>query len=470
MKPKAAKRGAARLLRRGVAGILALAGVGMAAVAAGLPPLPEQAAAYLLEQQTQADAPGGQALSFWQRILLADSALLAQAAAGYADSGTAEETTPPEEIGETPNLSPITPDKVEERTLSGSGTEYVNAQGISLFNRTEKTVDLAAIAQAGSSLHFQPAEAGPQILILHTHSTEAYAQDSAAPYQEIGTARTTDPSYNIIKVGEEITRIFEEMGLSVIHDTNLYDYPGYNGAYERSKAAAAQYLAQYPTLQMVLDVHRDALVGADVTVYKPVLQIDGVKTAQVMLLVGSDDAGAVFPDWTEHMALAMELQQQMNSLWPGLARPITLRTARFNQQMTKGSLLVEVGSHGNTLDEALAGARRSMKRERKSLVSSRWGSTKICWGEPSSQITPSRMKTTWLETSLAKAISWVTTSMVRPSLARSRMTERTSPTISGSSAEVGSSKSSTSGSMARARAMATRCFWPPESCRGRALM
>lgn len=257
---------------------------------------------------------------------------------------------------------------MEERTLSGSGTEYVNAQGISLFNRTEKTVDLAAIAQAGSSLHFQPAEAGPQILILHTHSTEAYAQDSAAPYQESGTARTTDPSYNIIKVGEEITRIFEEMGLSVIHDTNLYDYPDYNGAYERSKAAAAQYLAQYPTIQMVLDVHRDALVGADGTVYKPVLQIDGVKTAQVMLLVGSDDAGAVFPDWTEHMALAMELQQQMNSLWPGLARPITLRTARFNQQMTKGSLLVEVGSHGNTLDEALAGARLFARSAAKVLL------------------------------------------------------------------------------------------------------
>lgn len=119
--------------------------------------------------------------------MLADSALLAQAAAGHADSGTAEETTPPEEIGETPNLSPITPDKVEERTLSGSGREYVNAQGISLFNRTEKTVDLAAIAQAGSSLHFQPAEAAADP-DLHTHSTEAYAQDSAAPYQESGTA------------------------------------------------------------------------------------------------------------------------------------------------------------------------------------------------------------------------------------------------------------------------------------------
>ena len=108
---------------------------------------------------------------------------------------------------------------------------------------------------------------------------------------------------------------------------------------------------------MVLDVHRDALVGSDGTIYKPVLQVDGVKTAQVMLLVGTDDAGASFPDWTEHLALAMEIQEQMNALWPGLARPITLRTARFNQQLTKGSLLVEVGSHGNTLEEVLAGAR-----------------------------------------------------------------------------------------------------------------
>ena len=116
-------------------------------------------------------------------------------------------------------------------------------------------------------------------------------------------------------------------------------------------------MEKYPTIRMVLDVHRDALVGEDGTIYKPVVQVDGTKTAQVMLLVGTDDGGAVFPDWTEHLALAMEIQAQMNSLWPGLARPITLRTARFNQQLTKGSLLVEVGSHGNTLEEAVNGAR-----------------------------------------------------------------------------------------------------------------
>ena len=147
------------------------------------------------------------------------------------------------------------------------------------------------------------------------------------------------------------------MGLSVLHDTTLSDYPAYDGAYDRARAGIEAVLAEHPTVQMVLDVHRDALVGADGTVYKPVLEVDGVKTAQVMLLVGTDDAGAYFPDWTEHLALAMQLQRQMDALWPDLARPITLRTARFNQQLTKGSLLVEIGSHGNTLDEALAGAR-----------------------------------------------------------------------------------------------------------------
>ena len=166
----------------------------------------------------------------------------------------------------------------------------------------------------------------------------------------------------------EIARIFQEMGIAVIHDKTLHDSPSYNDAYDNARTGIEGYLEQYPTIQMVLDIHRDALVDSDGTVYKPVLQIDGVKTAQVMLLVGTDDAGATFPDWTEHLALAMEIQQEMNSLWPGLARPITLRTARFNQQLTKGSLLVEVGSHGNTLEEALAGARLFARSAAKVLL------------------------------------------------------------------------------------------------------
>ena len=320
MKKQKARGQVRRFLRRSIACLLAIVGMGMAAVTAG---------------QAQGEKP---------------------------------EETAPEEAEEEQNLQAVTPDKIQEKTISGSGSGYVNAQGISLFNRTEKTVDLEAVAKGGSSLSFQKAEAGPQVLIMHTHGTESYARDGTEPYTETGVARTTDTSYNIIRVGDEIARIFEEMGLNVIHDRELYDYPSYNDAYDKARAGIEAHLAQYPTIQMVLDVHRDALVGTDGTVYKPVLQIDGVKTAQVMLLVGTDDAGASFPDWGEHLALAMQIQQQMNSLWPGLARPITLRTARFNQQLTKGSLLVEVGGHGNSLEEALAGARLFARSAAKVLL------------------------------------------------------------------------------------------------------
>lgn len=351
MKKRGTAGGVGRFLRRCTAGVLALLGLWMAAGTAGLSPpgLFRPAAAVQIQE-------GDEPVPFLQRLLLGESALLAQWAADAGREAKPEETSP-EEADEEQNLEAVTPDKVEERTISGSGAGYVNGGGISLFNRTEKTVDLAAVAAAGTSLSFRPADQGPQVLIIHTHGTESFARDGTEPYTETGTAHTTDSSYNIIRVGDEIARIFEEQGISVLHDTEFYDYPSYNGAYDRSRAAIEGYLAQYPTIQMVLDVHRDALVGSDGTIYKPVLQVDGVKTAQVMLLVGTDDAGASFPDWTEHLALAMEIQEQMNALWPGLARPITLRTARFNQQLTKGSLLVEVGSHGNTLEEVLAGAR-----------------------------------------------------------------------------------------------------------------
>lgn len=370
MKKRRARGQVRRFLRRSTACLLAIIGMGMAAVTAGLP----QPIRWLGElggiqtvmaaQEEGVDGP----VPLWQRLLLGDSALLAQWAAGTGGETAAQEATSPEEAGEEHDLAAVTPDKIQEKTISGSGSGYVNAQGISLFNRTEKTVDLESVAQGGSSLTFRPAQEGPQVLIMHTHSTEAYARDGTEPYTETATARTTDTSYNIIRVGDEIARIFEEMGLNVIHDTQLYDYPAYDGAYERSRAGVEAYLEQYPTIQMVLDIHRDALVDSDGTIYKPVIQIDGVKMAQVMLLVGSDDAGASFPDWPEHLALAMEIQQEMNSLWPGLARPITLRTARFNQQLTKGSLLVEVGSHGNTLEEALAGARLFARSAAKVLL------------------------------------------------------------------------------------------------------
>ena len=113
----------------------------------------------------------------------------------------------------------------------------------------------------------------------------------------------------------------------------------------------------FQALSYVLDVHRDALVGEDGTVYKAVTRIDGVDTAQVMLVVGTDGGGAQHPYWIDNLALAVRFQQELVSDYVSLARPIVLRNSSYNQQLSPGYLLVEVGGHGNTLTEAVDGAR-----------------------------------------------------------------------------------------------------------------
>ena len=199
-------------------------------------------------------------------------------------------------------------------------------------------------------------EEGPQILIVHTHGSEAYTPDGTDTYVATGECRTADKTKSVVRVGEEVAKVLTEMGLTVVHDTELYDYPAYNGSYDRSLAAVEHWLAQYPTIQVVLDIHRDALIGADGTVYKPITTINGESCAQVMLVMGSN-ALYDHPDWLGNLTLAVQVQKEMNTLWPTLARPIGLRENRYNQQTAPGAMLVEVGSHGNTLQEALAAAR-----------------------------------------------------------------------------------------------------------------
>lgn len=306
-------------------------------------------------------------LNTWQKLALNESALLSSGEGAVASLLAQKETAPhdstlsaePDDPEDTQEVLPVkgAQDNIVERTLiASSGENYDSAAGVYIYNRTSKAVDVAAVASASVSIALGSGKE-PQVLIMHTHGTEAYAQDGDDVYTETDTARTTDTRYNMIRVGDEMERIFNELGLSVLHDRTLYDYPAYSGSYDRSKAAVESYLAKYPSIRIVLDVHRDALIGKDGTVYKAVTTIDGTKTAQVLMVMGSDDGGLPHPKWRENLTLAVKIQQTMNSLWPTLARPITLRTSRFNQQLTTGSLLVEIGCHGNTLQEALAGAR-----------------------------------------------------------------------------------------------------------------
>lgn len=273
-----------------------------------------------------------------------------------ADPSPAPEGEDPEDPANLPAVT-TAPDDIIPRTLvPSSGSGYAQADGVYIYNATGLEVDAAALAAAPVNITLADTEE-PQILIMHTHATEAYTPDGTDLYVQTDNSRTLDNTQNMVRIGEEMKAVFEEMGLSVIHDETPYDYPQYNGAYGRSGAGVEEYLAQYPSIKIVLDVHRDALIGEDGTVYKPLTTVDGQDTAQVMLVMGSPEAGD-YPRWMENLTLAMKIQKSMNALYPTLARPITMRSSSvYNQALTNGSLLVEVGAHGNTLQEAIRGAR-----------------------------------------------------------------------------------------------------------------
>ena len=192
----------------------------------------------------------------------------------------------------------------------------------------------------------------PQILIVHTHSSEAYTPELGWEYDESERLRTGDENYSVIRVGAQLAQKLEAGGIGVVHDTELNDYPTYDGAYERMRVKIEDYLAQYPSVRMVLDIHRDAVEDTDGTS----LAFTTDDVAQLMLVVGTDEGGLEHPNWQENLANAMKLQVLLERKCPDICRPIDLRTERFNAHLSAGSLLIEVGAAGNTLREALRAA------------------------------------------------------------------------------------------------------------------
>lgn len=228
------------------------------------------------------------------------------------------------------------------------------AGGLSIKNETDIAVDAAALLQQGPAVTLPAGE--PQILIMHTHASEAFTPAGRDLYPASDTCRTEDTNYNIVHVGDVLADTLEAAGLQVLHDRTIYDYPSYTGSYNRSGAAVQAYLSQYPSLRIVIDLHRDALCS-DSVVYKTVAELPDAACSQVMLLVGTNASGLYHPYWEENLRLAVYLQDAVNTAHPTLMRPITLVNERYNQHLTRGSLIIEVGSSGNTLQEATRAVR-----------------------------------------------------------------------------------------------------------------
>ena len=245
---------------------------------------------------------------------------------------------------------------VQARTLTPSSADgYIVTGDVYINNRSSKSFD-GTLFDGSFAAKLSEGE-GPKVLIVHTHGSEAYTMPPGEEYASSGDWRTTDRAFNVVRVGDEIARVLEEAGIGVVHDTTLHDYPEYSGAYGRSLEAVERVMEEYPGISMVLDIHRDAISDADGTPYKVVSNIAGLNAAQMSLIIGTDGGGLEHDGWRENLKLAAALQQHLADSYPTLMRPISVRDSRYNQHVSPGALLVEMGAAGNSLDEALLSAR-----------------------------------------------------------------------------------------------------------------
>lgn len=194
----------------------------------------------------------------------------------------------------------------------------------------------------------------PTVLIFHTHGTEAFTPVQGAEYQEVGGKyRTTDDTANMISVGEELARLLRAVGIRVIHDCNHYDLD-YEKAYSESRKAVQKHLKEYPSIRLVIDLHRDAITGEDGAQIPSSGTVCGEKAARVMLVMGTDSRSS-HPNWEQNLSLALKLHGLMEGSYPGITRPLDLRKQRFNQDLSVGAILAEIGTAGNTHEEAMKG-------------------------------------------------------------------------------------------------------------------
>jgi stage II sporulation protein P len=152
-------------------------------------------------------------------------------------------------------------------------------------------------------------------------------------------------------VGDAIQAELEAQGIGVIHATDIHDYPSYNGSYARSRETIVPILEKYPSIKVVLDIHRDAISGEGYA-YQPFIDIDGREASQIMIISGCDDGTLGMPNYMENFHFACCLQSKLESDHEGLTRPILFDYRHYNQDLTNGSLLIEIGSHGNTLQQS----------------------------------------------------------------------------------------------------------------------
>ena len=289
-----------------------------------------QVSAYMTEAQTEADPPAEEEQMVSLPVTPAPAPV-----------------TTPVQLGEALTF----PDNgVPSQTVNITNPAgYTTVRGVYIKNASNKTLDAAALAEPGFAAKLT--DSAPQVLILHTHGSEAYTMPAGREYVSTGTCRTANTTCNAVRVGDEIASVLSAYGISVLHDRTLYDDPLYEGAYGRSVEGIEAYQEKYPSLTFILDIHRDAVEDAQHRQYK-LVSLEDPHAAQLSFIMGSNHDG-----WEENLKLAIAVAEAIKADYPTVMRPITLRNSNYNQHKSLGSMLVEVGAAGNSLEEALFSAR-----------------------------------------------------------------------------------------------------------------
>ena len=199
---------------------------------------------------------------------------------------------------------------------------------------------------------------GPLVLIYHTHTTEAYMPSDKFNYKPRDkTYHTEDLNYSVAKIGEAIADELSRLNIPTMHNKTVHDVPTYMTSYANSLKTVEQLLKQNSSIKIVIDLHRDApIVDPQKSREITTVKIDGTIYSRFMLVVGTDKTFP-HPNWKENYRFANLLNDKIEQSYPGISRGINLRSERFNQHLSKKAILLEIGSHGNTMEESLNSAK-----------------------------------------------------------------------------------------------------------------
>jgi stage II sporulation protein P len=256
-----------------------------------------------------------------------------------------------------PDDSGIAPITIAPSEGSGS---YASAGGVFLSNDSGLAVDAASMRKNPYRITLDQ-DGSVEVFLLHTHASEAYTPDETNYYTPTDNDRTTDTNFNVVRVGDEIEKTLTAMGIGVLHCREILDVPSYSGSYNKALEVIEDAVSKNPSIKIILDIHRDAMITSEGIKYKTVTQIGDQEGAQLMLVMGTNAGGLSFDHWQTNLNFAVNLQSAIQQQYPTLMRPINVRKQRFNEHVTTGSMLLEVGTSGNTLDEALLSARTFAK-------------------------------------------------------------------------------------------------------------